>query len=423
LAEGRSAGERSATTEAVTRLTLGLELLATLPDGRERSRRELDLQAMLGRALIAAKGYAAPATGAAFVRARELCEQVGDTTHLLPVLFGQWAYHLLRAEPEIAYRVAADMLRVAEPQQDAAPRLIAHRVAGATSFWLGRFVPARAHLERALELYDPAQHRTLAHLYMFDPKIVGLDFVSLALLALGYPEQALARGREALAEARVLGHLVTLAPVLQHACLLHQFTQDPATARARAEELLALATRHGFPFWIGHGTFLKGWAVMAQSGLQEGLTAMRDGVAAIQATSSALIVPCYLAVLAGAHGRLGDPAAERALLNDALAQVNRTGERWFEAELHRLLGALLLTTPEPDPLGAEACFQRALAVARGQGARLWELRAATRLARLWAEQGRRAEAYDLLAPVYGWFTEGFDTADLKHAKELLEELA
>jgi len=186
---GQQAIERSATTEAVTHLSLGLELLATLPDGPERWCRELDLQGMLGRALIAAKGYAAPATGAAFVRARELCEQVGDTTQLLPVLFGQWAFHLLRAEPEIAYRVAEDMLRVAEPQESTAPRLIAHRVAGATSFWLGRFVSARTHLERALSLYEPAQHRTLAHLYMFDPRIVGLDFISLALLALAIPSK------------------------------------------------------------------------------------------------------------------------------------------------------------------------------------------------------------------------------------------
>jgi class 3 adenylate cyclase/predicted ATPase len=447
---GQRASARSAPTEAVGHLTKGLELLSSLPVTPERHRQELDLQTALGGALIAAKGFSAPVqrptllrarqkaresgafeargaqqwsreTGAAFARARELCSQIDDPAQLFPVLFGQWLFHLLRAELAVTREVAEEMLRLAQEHADSAGLVIAHRATGTSLFWLGRFGEARAHLEQVLALYDPERHAELAYLYNFDPRVIGLDFLSLTLFALGYPEQAQRRNEEALALAKQLSHLVTLAAVLQHTCMIHQFLGERGAVRQGAEELWSLATGQGFPFWGAHATFVRAWAEAQERQSEQDLVQLRCNLDVIRSSGAVVIVPYYLGLLAETHGRRGDLPAALDLLGEALVLVEQTGECWFAAELHRVRGELLSAAGDQD--AAEAALRMAVALAREQDAKWWELRAASSLGRLCHARGRPAEARALLAPLCGWFTEGFDTADLKDAKALLDELA
>ncbi|HEX2137496.1 MAG TPA: adenylate/guanylate cyclase domain-containing protein [Microvirga sp.] len=417
---GQLAIARSATAEAVAQLTKALELLATLPDSPVRRRQELDLQVALGGTLLTAKGYAAPETWRAYARARELCAEIGETPQLFPVLFGQSLAHVMRAEHIAALEVAEELLRLAQRQEDPVPVLIAHRVLGPTLFHLGQFAPAREHLEQVLTLYDPAQHRSLAFVWGQDPRVASLCMLSRTLYALGYPDQALARSREALAEARALGHLATVGFALMWTGVVSQLRRDPHAIHAGSEELMSLATEQGFPLWLAGTTIIDGWAQAAAGQEEAGLAQLRRGLTAWQATGTEGIMPYYLGLAADACGKAGRVDEALTFLTDALARVEQTAARWFEAELHRLRAEALLSRGEPRQ--AEAAFRQALAVARGQGAKLWELRAATGLARFWRDQGRRKEAIDLVAPIYSWFTEGFDTPDLQDAKALLEEI-
>jgi predicted ATPase len=249
-----------------------------------------------------------------------------------------------------------------------------------------------------------------------------LFYLSHVLLTLGYPEQARVRQGETLAAARELAHPNTIAQALFWVCALHQLLRDRRGAREQAEPLIALATEQGLPLWAAVGVVVRGWALADGGRAEDGIAAIRRGSAEYRATGAELFSPYFLALLADAHGRADQAATGLSLLADALDGVERTGARWIEAELHRLRGELLLALPEADQPEAEGCLRRAIAVAQEQSARWWELRAATSLARLWAGQGRRAEAHDLLAPIYGWFTEGFDTSDLQEAKALLDRL-
>jgi predicted ATPase len=417
LKAGQRATERSANMEAIAHLRRGLDLLDGVADSLERARRELALQVALGAPLLVVKGYSAPETSTASARAYELCKHVGETTQLYPVLFAQWGFHLVRAEFKHANELAAEFLDKAERQEEAVPLLMGHRVVGTSAFFLGQLMSARAHLEQTLALYDSSQARTLALLYAFNPRVTSLGYLSCVLFALGYSDQAIMRGREALNEAQQLSHPNTTAQALFFGCALNQFLGAGPAVRDRAEELISLSSEQGFPLYLAHGTIFCGWAVAKAGQTAVGSAQLSEGLAAWRTTGAEYILPYFLTLLAEAHSCI-DRAED--WLTEALARVERTGERWFEAELHRLKGELLLIG---NQAGAEACFQRALTVARAQTVRAWELRAATSLARLWAEHGERQKALDLLAPVYGWFTEGFDTADLKDAKELLDELA
>jgi class 3 adenylate cyclase/predicted ATPase len=419
---GQRALARSATAEAVVQLTKGLEVLVGLPVGAERRRREIGLQLALGPALIAAKGYAAPETGRAYARACELCREADDTPELFPALYGQSVVHWQRAELAAAYELARELLRLAEERGDAAAEVVGHRILGAYLFQLGRLAESRAHSERALALYDPVRDQSSRFVYAIDSRVVCLLWLSQALLALGYPEQARARNGEVLVRARQLAHPNTIAQALLYDWTLHQLLRDRREAQEQAEALIALATEQGLPLWLAAGVVVQGWALAAGGRAEDGIAVIRRGLTDYRATGAELFSPYFLALLADAHGRADQAATGLSLLADALDGVDRTGVRWLEAELHRLRGELWLALPEPDQSGAEGCLRRALAVAREQDARMWELRAATSLARLWREQGKRIEARDVLAPVYGWFSEGFDTPDLKEAKALLEAL-
>jgi class 3 adenylate cyclase/predicted ATPase len=422
LKAGELAIRRSATAEAIAALRRGLEQVERLPGDLERASLELDLRTALGGALITARGFAAPETGKAYTQARELCRQLGQPPQLFRVLYGQYAFHVMRAELDESLAIAKELLRAAQDQHQTAPLVMGHRAVGIASFHRGELAAARAHLEQACALYDAPQHRSLAFLYVFDPFVASASYLSSSLFALGHPEKARARGDAALAWARELAHPASVAFALNFACRLAQWAGNRQVVQEQADELRALASQHGFAFWATIAMIFEGWSSAGQRRGSEGVSRIREGITALTATGAALFVPHFLVLLAQAqryHGQL--PQAEETLA-DALARVRRTGARYYEAELLRNWGELLLGRPTPDPSTADRCLVEALETARRQEAKMWELRAATSLARLWRDQGRRTEAHDLLGPVYDWFTEGFDTADLKDAKGLLDEL-
>jgi predicted ATPase/class 3 adenylate cyclase len=420
LRAGQRAIARSAMAEALAQLRNGLDLLASLPEA-DQKRRELDLQVALGVALMATQGWSAPDAGRANARARELCEQIGATAQLWPVLYGQWVFHGVRAEHNAAREVADEFLRRAQDHQETSATLVAHRIHGTGAFWRGEVAAARPHLERALALYDPERHRSLAFLYVQDPRVAALSALSWTLFAMGYPEQARARSREALAAASELAHLNTLAYALLFACFFEQYRLAWREAKDRAEKLIELATEQNFPHFLAAATVIRGWALTQSGELETGLAQLRQGLPAWRATGAGLYEPYFLGLQAEVLGRSGAAEEGLDLVAKALERVEETGEGWFEAELHRIMGELMLRLPKPDPIPAEAQFGHAAATARQQGAKLWELRAATRLAQLWREQGRCGEAHDLLTPLYGQFTEGFGTPDLQAASAILRE--
>ncbi|MEH2556280.1 putative ATPase/class 3 adenylate cyclase [Bradyrhizobium algeriense] len=421
LRAGQTEIARSATAEAITQLSKGLELIAALPDDATRSRRELELQVALGVALMAAKGWAAPEVGRANARARDLCERLGDTSRLFPVLYGEWVFHVVRAELEAGRTAGEDLLRRAQEQNDAAAETIGNRIVGTAELLRGELVAARGHLERTLALYDPAAHRSLAFLFAQDPSVAGLSVLSWGLFALGYPEQAQARSEEALTDAKALSHRNTLGYALLYGCILSQLRQDHDEARDRANALIALAAEQDSPHFLGAGIVVRGWTLGEAGDFGAGIAQIREGLAMWQATGAGFLVPYFRSLLAELHGRSGAVNEGLDLVGEALDRAEETGERWFEAELHRMMGELMLRLPKADPTAMEARFGHAAAAARQQGAKLWELRAATSLARLWTQQGRRGEAHDLLAPLHRQFTEGFETPDLQAASAILRE--
>ena len=422
---GERAIQRSANAEAIERLSKALELLATVPETPERIRQELALQTRLGPAVIAVKGFGAPDVEAVYTRARELCARVADCPQLLfSTLRGLWLFHLHRGRHDAEHDLAGQMLALAQRERSHSLELEACRALGCTQFYLGDFVGAQTQLEEALRLYNPEQHRTHALLYGSDPAVAAGVYAALTLWCLGYPDQSLAKGHEALAVAPQMAHHFTLAYALCHCALLHQLRREVQPTEELSEPLVALSTEQGFAYWPRVATLMRGWALAERGQGEAGIAELRAAMATIRAIGTVLELPWYLALLAGAYGIVGQTAEGLDAIAEALAQVASTNERFYEAEIYRVKGELLLKQGGPDSAaGAETCFRQALDIARAQSAKSWELRAATSLARLWSEQGRRTEGHDLLAPVYGWFTEGFDTADLKDAKALLDHLS
>jgi TOMM system kinase/cyclase fusion protein len=428
---GQRAIERSANLEAVAHLTQGLELLATLPDTPERAQQELDVQTTLGPALMFTKGQAAPEVLQAYARARALCQQMGETPQLFQVLRGVWLFYLMRMELRTARELGEQLLTLAQQVGDPALLLEAHYALGTPLNYLGAFPAAQAHFEQGIALYDPQQHRAHAVRYGLDPGVMCRVYAALTLWWLGYPDQALQRNHEALTLARELAHPFSLACALFFAAWLHNLRREWPLTHELAEAAIALATEQGSAQFVAGGTFFRGCALTewdpapgaGQGHVEAGMAQMQQGLAAWRATGAEVLRPYGLALLAKASAQVGQREAGLALLAEALAVLNDTGERRWEAELHRLKGELLLARAAGHDAEAETCFRQALDIARGQQARSWELRAAMSLARRWQHQGKCAAAYELLAPIYGWFTEGFDTADLQEAKALLGELA
>jgi predicted ATPase len=403
-------------------------VLQTLPESPERTQHELTLHLPLGAALMATKGYAAPEVERVYARARALCRQVGETPQRFRVLRGLWAFYLLRGALQTARELAEQCLSLTQHHPEPTLLLPASLTLGGTLFWLGELRPARTHLEHGLTLYDPDKRRARA--VVQDSVVNGLYHAAIALWCLGYADQARARMLEALTMAQALAHAHSQAAALGFAAWLHYFLREGPAAHIHAEGAMTVAREQGFRYWVAVGQIQRGWAVAVQGAGTAGIAEMHCGVAALCATGTELWRPEALAMLADACGRAGHIAAGRRAVAEALEAVHHTGERPSEAELYRLQGELLCqeTTegseaPRAPVPEAEACFQQALMIARQQEAKALELRAGLSLARLWQHQGKRADAYELLAPIYGWFTEGFDTADLQEAKAVLATVA
>jgi class 3 adenylate cyclase/predicted ATPase/energy-coupling factor transporter ATP-binding protein EcfA2 len=398
---GQSAVQRSAHVEALTHLRQGLELLQTLPRTPQRLEREVDMLITLGASLIAVKGYGAAEVGQTYTRARQLCEHLEDPYQLFPVLRGLWSYYLVRAELQTAHTLGEQLLTLAQQTQDPVMLSAADRAVGTTLLFLGAAVDASTHLTQDRALYDLG---------------------AWGLWCLGYPDQALVRSHQTVTLVQQIAYPFSLSWALGSAAMVHQFRREVRAAQERAEATISLAKEQGFPTWMALGAMLHGWALVHQGQAREGIAQITQGLTAYRATGAEIVRPYFLALLAEAHGTIAQPEAGLAVLAEALTLVDSSGERFYEAELHRLKGELLLQQASETHLEAETCFQHAIRIAQSQQAKSWELRAAMSLACLWQQQGKRQEAYDLLASVYGWFTEGFDTADLQDAKVLLHEL-
>lgn len=423
----RKAGEQSlqrfANAEAISHFSEALRLLLTLPESFERDQQELDLQICLGATCTAAKGFAAPEVEAAYMRARALSERLTDSEHVFSVWRGLWVFDLVRARWQQARQLAAQMLAVSQREDSSGYRLEAHRAMGVTLLWLGDFVRARDHLKQAHTLYDPKQHHAHALRYGNDPGVACLVHEAYVLWVLGYPDQALARSEQALALARHSNHPFSRAQALLYRSFLHQHRREAEAAGRFAKETERLAAEQGFPFWLAESIIVQGWALAQTGAAAQGLELLRNGLDDFLATGAEMDRPRWLATLAETYGRNGLPDAGLTTLDDALAAMESTGERFYEARLYGLRGIMLLQRSGSHAAAeAENCFLSSLRVARQQDAKSWELSAAISLARLWCEQGKRRDARDLLKPVYDWFTEGFDTGDLREAEAVLDGL-
>jgi predicted ATPase len=420
---GQSAIQRSAHVEAIAHLRQGLALLETLPETPQRLQREVDMLIAIGASLNATKGIAAPEVGETYTHARQLCQSLDDPHQLFPVLRGLWNYYHVCAELQTAHALGEQLLSLAQQVQDSAMLLAAHRALGATLFFLGTVASAHTHFTQGTALYDPQQHRASVFLYGDDEGVICHSFAAWTLWYLGSPDQALARSHEAVTLAQQVAHPFSLSFALSFAALFHQYRLEVQAAQERAEATVVLATEQGFPLWMAFGSLMRGWVRAYQGQAQAGIEQMHQGLIAIRATGAEIWRPYFLALLAEAHGIMGEPEAGLTALAEALTLAETTGERWYESELYRLKGELLLQQNSDNQAEAEHCFQQAISIAQNQQAKSFELRTATSLARLWQQQGKRQEAHDLLAPIYGWFTEGFDTVDLQEAKALLDALS
>jgi predicted ATPase len=421
LKAGQQAITRWAMTEAVAQLRKGLDLLSGVPDGAARQDQELDLQIALGHALIATKGWPAPEPGMAFARARQLCEQLNRPAQLGPVLVGQFLFRLVRGELDQAESHAEEMRHLGETQNDVMWKCSGSSLSGIVCFWLGKFIDARPYSENALSSWDPS-YRALA-VATQDLYVHILSNLSRTLLYLGYVDQARLRRDEALAEARRLSPY-NLAFALNQAWYGVDWASGEVSSETMlrsTDELLAISSEQGFPLFIGIGNIMRGWCLGKLGQAAEGIPLLLQGLAIYRGTGSNLLSSFFLMTLAEVYGMAGQPDEGLNRLAEAAKLVETTQARWAEAELHRLRGTLLLSVHEYA--AADESYRNALALAQRQSAKFWELRAALDLARLWRDQGKRREAHELLAPVFGWFTEGFDTRDLKEAKKLLGELS
>jgi predicted ATPase/DNA-binding winged helix-turn-helix (wHTH) protein len=415
--------QQHAYREAAAHATRALDSLRTLPDSRERTQQELSLQVTLGAALTATQGYGAPEVARTYARAWKLCTQVGETPQLLPVLRGVGRFYLIRGELQTARDVGIHLLTTAKATQDAALLLAAHNALGVVSLYSGDFETALDHLERGIELYDSEEHRpTRSPAFLVPPRVACAIQAAWTLWMLGYPDRAAARTREALALARALDHPFSVSYACHLASGLHQWRREYQIVQELEDEALARDEEHGFGLLLTAGVIQRGWLLAERGQGEEGLAQMRDGLARHREIGAAVLVPPYLALVAEVHKKLGRPAEGLSAVTEALTVARQCGQHYWEAELHRLAGVLTLQTGQAATGDAESHLLQAIAIARRQRARWFELRASASLSRLWADKGNVKEAHALLSGVYGWFTEGFDTADLREAKSLLEEL-
>jgi predicted ATPase len=411
--------------EAVALTRRGLALVQTLPDTPDRARLELPLQMTLGVQLQVTHGYAAAEAERTYARARALCEQVQEAPPLFLVLWGLWMFYVVRSDLRKSSELAERLFKMAERAADPTLLLEARLALAVTSLSLGDSSATHEYMLQGIALYDQSKHSSYTDLYGQDPGVSCLAFGAVALWLLGYPDRAVERSREAVTLGRELGHPTTRALTLHFASMLRQYRREGAAVQESAEAATAIATEHGLSLWLAIGQFMRGWALTEQGAGASGIAELRQGMAGFAATGAEIYRTYFLALLAEALGREGKTEEGLRLLDEALVQMQRTGEVFHEAELHRLRGEFLLRREAPEAAYGEAedCFRQALTIARRQGARSLELRAAMSLTRLYQKRDRAVDARPTLAACYEWFTEGLDTPDLHEAKSLLEQVS
>ncbi|MEE8163087.1 MAG: hypothetical protein V3T92_03595, partial [Anaerolineae bacterium] len=416
---GARTATRSAYREALVYFEQALDALGHLPESRETIEQAIAIRIDLGPALIARRGYSVPEVEETYTEAQELCQQLGDTPQLFPVLWGLSRVYNSSGKLHMAQMIGEQLLSLAQHGQDSGLLLEAHHTLWAISFDLGQLASAQAHTEQGIALYDPDQHRHHAFLYGgHDPGVCCHTHAARALWLLGYPDQALHRVRDGLALARELSHPFSLGNALEYTAWVHQHRGEQQAVEELAEAIITLGTEQGFSRHVGNGTILRGQVLVERGQWKQGIVQMRQGAGLWkgrqQIYSDALLASAY-----GEGGQIKEGLNEVA---ETLARIHKTGIRVYEAEVHRIKGELLLRQAVPAEEQAETCFQQAMEVARGQRAKSLELRVGMSLSRLWRNQGKKDEARKLVQEIYGWFIEGFDTGDLKQAKALLEEL-
>jgi len=418
---GQEAIQRSAHAEAIAHFTQGLAILKTLPHTPERARQELAFQTSLGPALMAVRGYAAEEVEHVYLRARELSQEVDDTAEHVRALMGLYVLFFVRANHEAVHALTGELLQLGQALQDPLVLIQTYAHEGESLLWQGQFALARTHLEHAKSLYRPQRYAPSAYFYGHHPVVQKLGILGLVLWGLGYPEHAMQQCDQALTFAQGLSHQFSLAFALSVKVQLHQLRRETNIVQEHAEALVTVSTENGFPFRAAHGSMLLGWAMVDRGEAKAGIARIEEGLATFQTTGARLQSSWWLGLRAEAYGKLGQREEGLTVLAEALRAVDDTGEHFYEAELQRLRGEFLLQLSSDNQREAETCFRQAMPIAQNQQAKAWELRTATSLARLWQQQGKIPEARDLLAPVYTWFTEGFDTADVQDAKALLDE--
>jgi serine/threonine protein kinase/predicted ATPase len=424
LTAAQNAARIFAHHEAVALALRGLALLESLPDTRERARRELPFQATLAIQLQVVQGYASPQAGRSYARARALCEELQDDPQLFLVLWGLWMFHEVRSDLDKSLELARRLFDVGQKCDDPARELQARMALMVTSLSLGQPAATREHSERGVAIYDPKQHSSHKHLYGQDPKAASLAFGAIALWLLGYPDQARERSRAAVALGAELGHPTSRALALYFDTTVSQYCRDVAAVQASAEATTAIATEHGLSLWLANGLVMRGWALAELGDYASGIAMLRQGLTDWVATGAETHRTYFLGLLAEALAKGGQIEECLDVIGEALVMMQGTGTVFHGAELHRLQGEFLLQQSPSDVAhrDAEGCFQRALAIAREQQAKSLELRAATSLSRLYQKLSRCSEARPVLADCYNWFTEGFDTPDLQEARALLDAL-
>jgi class 3 adenylate cyclase/predicted ATPase len=420
---GEQAVARSSLREAVEKLTGALELLRTLPASQEHTRRELALQMSLGSAFTGLKGFGSAEREGAYTRAGELCQQLEENRELFPVLWHLCQLNIQRGELRAARELAQQSLSLAERVQDATLILAAHYNLGEICSWVGELTQAREHMEHANTRYDPRQHASLELIYGVDLSVTITAVAVWVECLLGRPDHALKRARASLERASALSHPLSRA----FAPVSHEWVLVCARAAQEAEEVaqtaISLCTQQGFTELLAWANCFLGWALIEQGKLTDGIAKLSEGMAVVESIRTLISKSLFLGALADGYRKAGDAKRALELLDEAIDWANRTGERFYECELQRLKGEVLLMGNDPNAPAADNCFRTAIELARVQSAKSWELRATTSLAQLLTKQGRRDEARTMLADIYGWFTEGFDTPDLKDAKALLDDMA
>jgi tetratricopeptide (TPR) repeat protein len=419
---GERAAQQSANAEAVAHITRGLDLVRNLPDTSARAEQELVLLNTLAAPLMNTKGYAAPEAVQVYDRAHDLCTQVGESIHIFQALAGVSTYHMVRGDVTHALSLAEEMIGPAQRQNELGPIIETHRLIGLHSHYCSYFSKALYHFRKVQEIFDHEQRTSLALTYGQDHMMSSLTLGCCTLAVLGYPDQAHDWRNLAIREAERSGHKFSQAYAGALSLLTLYVLNELETIRSSAPRVVEFSGEQGFPFYLTIAQICNGWALARGGNPEDGIAQMRAGIEGLRATGSNVVLPGFYVMLASGFGQNGQFAEAFEFIDKSLEQSERWGERWPEAEAYRVKAALLLAKDDPDPETAQIALESALEVARSQQAKTWELRAATDLARLWRDQGKKKQALDLLAPTYEWFTEGLSAPVLQEAKEVLDTL-